>query len=702
MHGTPILVAAEKAGERPEAVAAKYHALNRDALERLGVSFDLFTTTHTVLHERTAGEFFLRLLENGYLRRRTDDEPYCPKHGRFLPDRYLIGTCPHCGYESARGDECDRCGRPLEAKQLGNPRCSIDGTPAEFRPTEHFYLEFDRLAPELAQYVGGRREAWRAGTFRVAENFLTEGLRPTPITRDLDWGVPIPLDGYASKRIYVWFEALIGYVSASKEWAVRAGRPEAWRRYWDEREPARHYYFVGKDNRFHHTIVWPGMLLGHGGLHLPDEVPANEWLTLGGAKVSRTRTEAPDVFLASMLERFPPDVIRFYAALLAPQNHDTEFDWDEFYSVLDEVLANQFGNLVQRTLVLARDRFGGRIPAAPTDSGAASNGALGAHLRAVHESVTTRYEKVELKEALDVTLAEVREANRRYQEARPWALTGDARARAVYESLWTVRAIATWLAPVLPFSSAAVFRMLGFAGGPDAGDWDRALEPPPAGQPLGEIRPLFPRAEATPAPATASPSPPVSSVAPLVLRAATIRVVTPHPSADQLYVLEVDAGEPKPRTLVAGLRSSYTAGELVGRRIVVLTNLAPRTIRRMTSQGMLLAADAGEKAVLLAPPSGVPVGAAVQASGGPERQITYEEFTAAPLTVAKAVGPDGPGSTRFDLGGRTAVVPGTWPEGTLGVVRRPSVDADEGELLAFAPDQPVEISGEVLPGARVR
>ncbi|MGI0067841.1 MAG: methionine--tRNA ligase, partial [Thermoplasmata archaeon] len=362
MHGTPILVRAEADGTTPGALAARFHEVHRSTFERAGVTFDLYTHTETLNHEQTVREVFLALLEHGYVRRRTEEGPYCPKHRRFLPDRYALGACPHCGFPDARGDECDHCGRPIDVRQLGSPRCALCGTPAEFRPSEHFFLELDKLEGAIAEFLAARPH-WRAGTRRVAENFLTEGLHPTSITRDLDWGVPIPLDGYDGKRFYVWFEALIGYLSASREWAIRAQRPEAWQRYWDPAEPVRQFYFVGKDNRFQHTLVWPGMLIGAGGLQLPYDVPANEWMLLGGEKLSKSRSKALDVFLPSMLDRYPSDVVRFYPALLAPQNRDTEFDSEEFERLWEEILSNQYGNLAQRALVLARDRHGGRIPA---------------------------------------------------------------------------------------------------------------------------------------------------------------------------------------------------------------------------------------------------------------------------------------------------------------------------------------------------
>ncbi len=692
MHGTPTLVRAEAEGIGPEAVANRYHEINRSSFERLGFTFDTYTTTHTANHERTVDEVFLLLLERGYIHRRTEESPYCPKHRRFLPDRYLVGTCPHCGFEEARGDECDRCGRPMDATTLGSPRCSLCGTPAEFRPSEHFYLGLDQLQPKLAEYLD-RQTHWRPGTRRVAQNFLDEGLHPTPITRDLEWGVPIPLDGYDSKRFYVWFEAVIGYLSASREWAIRSDRPEAWHRFWDAHEPVRQYYFVGKDNKFFHTIIWPAILIGLGTYVLPYDVPANEWLLIAGKKISKSRPAELDVFIPSLLSRYAPDVIRFYAALLAPQNHDTEFDWDEFHRVSEEILSNQYGNLVQRTLVLVRDRCHGKIPE--------GHSSIGSHLGSVHEQITERYERVQLKEALDLALGEVREANRRFHEARPWAASGAVLAQALHDALASIRAIATWLSPVLPFSSAEVHRMLGLSSGPDPGEWDRALEPLTTGQPLGEIRPLFPRTGRTVPPDPAS-APTPASAPPLAIRVGTIRSVAPHPDADRLYVLEVDLGEETPRTIVAGMRAHYAPEELEGRRITVLANLAPRTIRRITSQGMVLAAEAGETVVLLAPPEGIAPGTIIDGTTADAPVITIEELAKTPLIVGRVEGSENETTSRIDIGGRRIEVAGTWPRGSMVIVRLAAPGADRGTVLAFRPGGPIRPSAELPPGAGVR
>jgi methionyl-tRNA synthetase len=700
MHGTPTLVRAEQEGTTPEAVAERFHAINRDAFERLGFSFDLFTTTHTPIHERTVQRLFLALLEHGFIRRRTEEAPFCPKHGRFLPDRYLVGTCPNCGFESARGDECDNCGRPLDARTLGTPRCALCGTPAERRPTEHFYLELDRLAPRLKEYLAGQTH-WRPSTRHVAESFVAEGLRPTPITRDLDWGVPIPLEGYATKRFYVWFDALIGYLSASEEWAVRTGRPEVWHRYWDEREPVRSYYFVGKDNKFHHTIIWPAVLMGVGGLKLPFDVPANEWLLVEGRKVSKSRTVAADPFLPSLLAKYPPDAIRFYAALLAPQNHDTELDWEEFDRLREEILANQYGNLVQRVLVLARDRYAGRVPSPPKDW-TTDAGETAARLQRAHRAITDELERVHLKEALDLALEEVREANRRFHEAKPWDLADPDRSRVLYEALWRLRALATWLAPVLPFSSAEVFRMLGFSEPPGPKDWDRALEPVPAGQTLGEVRPLFPRGEEPQAAEPPAVAVPGGTPVPLTIVAGVIVEVRPHPNADRLYALDVDLGDRGRRTVVAGLRSSYPAEALRGRRVALLANLAPRPLRGITSEGMVLAAEAGDRAVLLAPPADVLPGTLAEGGTAEGRSVTHDEFSSVSLLVGRVTGPADDDRTLVDVGGAVVRVPGAWPIGALGVVRRAHATDRDGTFIAFGPRGLLVPSEEVAAGARVR
>ncbi|MCI4331545.1 MAG: methionine--tRNA ligase [Thermoplasmata archaeon] len=706
MHGTPILVTAEKEGATPESVARRYDEVNRSAFHRLGCTYDVFTSTHTLIHQKTVQEMFLALLENGFVLRRTEENPFCPKHARFLPDRYLVGECPNCHFATARGDECDNCGRVLEVRQLIGPKCSLCGTPAEFRPSEHFFLQLDKLQPKIEEFLSDKAH-WRANVLGTTKNFLAGGLRPTPITRDLDWGVPIPLEGYASKRFYVWFDAVVGYLSASREWAVRSGEPEAWRKFWDPGEPVAQYYFLGKDNIFFHTLVWPGMLLGHGGLHLPYDVPANEWFLIDGRKIAKSRPGDADAFIPSLLEHYAPDVIRFYAALLAPQNHDTVFDWDEFHQVTDDILANQYGNLVQRLLVLTRERYDGKVPAPPPGWDALTS-EVGRRLTEAHRRIDAEYEAVHLKEALELALTEVREGNRRFHEGHPWQAEEADRLRIIYETLWLVHAASIWLSPVIPFSSEAVARMLGEAGTIAPGGWDDALNPPTPGTTLGEVRPLFPRREPTavPVPSVAPPaaaSPPAAvAPIPLDIRCAVVSQVVPHPNADKLYVLTLDAGELGTRTVVAGIRPFYRPEELQGRRIALLANLEPRTIRKMTSQGMVLAADSGERAVLLTPPESAAPGAPIAGPPPPHRTIRYEEFERSPMVVGRVT----PGSEgepiAVDVGGRSLKVTGSYPPGTSVVVRLSAAGAETGEIVAFDGGGLLAPDPALPPGTRVR
>ena len=384
-------------------------------------------------------------------------------------------------------------------------------------------------------------------------------------------------------------------------------------------------------------------------------------------------------------------MIRFYAALLAPQNHDTEFQWSEFDQVCEDVLSNQYGNLAQRLLVLARERYEGRVPSPPDGWSPDGAGSIGERVRAAHERISQEIEKVHLKEALDLVLAEVRDENRRFHEARPWSAGEDERRRSLYEGLWHLKAIAMWSAPFLPFSSAEVLRMLGYTEPAQSGSWEQALEPVASGQPLGEIRPLFPRRErerATPA-APAKLTLGLAGPVPLGLQSAVIRSADDHPSADKLYVLRLDVGGPTPRTVVAGLRPYYRADELRERRVVLLSNLEPRTIRRVTSQGMILAADSGDRVLLLAPPEDCPPGTLRDGSPDPLPNIRYEDFERAPLLVGRVTGVDGPLSVQVDVGGRTVVAKGHPPLHELVLVQLDSPDAASGEVVTMNGGRPV-------------
>jgi len=324
-HGTPITVRAEQEGRPPKEVADHYHKEFLDSWQRFGITFDLFTTTDTPNHRKVSQDLFLTLRDKGYIYKDTMTLLYCPTCKRFLPDRYVEGTCPHCSFEGTRGDQCDNCGKPLNPVELIEPYCLICSSVPEVRESEHFFLRLSAFNDQLLEWV--RKQAhWRQNVLNFTISFLTEGLKDRAITRDIEWGVPVPVPGFESKRIYVWFEAVIGYLSASKEWAERNGDEERWSEFWQG--DAKSYYFIGKDNIPFHTIIWPAMLMGCDGLNLPYDVPANEFLTLEGRQLSTSRNWA--IWLPDYLERYDPDPLRYFLSVSMPEGGDTDFSWREF------------------------------------------------------------------------------------------------------------------------------------------------------------------------------------------------------------------------------------------------------------------------------------------------------------------------------------------------------------------------------------
>ena len=377
-HGTPILVQAEREGLSPREVADKYNRVIVEDLQGLGLSYDLFTRTTTQNHYRVAQELFTGLYRNGYVVPRTAMGAVSPSSGRTLPDRYIEGTCPICGYPGARGDQCDNCGNQLDPLDLINPVSRINGETPVFVETEHFFLDLPALSGSLGKWLAARTD-WRPNVLKFSQNLL-EDLRPRAITRDLDWGVPVPLDGWRDqpmKRLYVWFDAVIGYLSASVEWAARTGDPEAWRLWWEDPE-ALSYYFMGKDNIVFHSVIWPAMLLGHNGsgdhggevgplgeLRLPDEIVSSEFLTMSGSKFSTSRGQV--IYVGDFLREFGPDALRYFIAVAGPENSDSDFTWDEFVRRTNFELANEWGNLVNRSISLAH-KNNGEIPGQVTSN----------------------------------------------------------------------------------------------------------------------------------------------------------------------------------------------------------------------------------------------------------------------------------------------------------------------------------------------
>ncbi len=470
-HGTPITIYADREGMTPREVFEHFHARFLETQQQIGISYDLFTHTDTENHYRVAQDMFLRLLEHGYLYRQKQRQLYSEREGRFLPDRYVEGTCPHCGYQEARGDQCDNCGALLDALELINPRSKIDGTVPVVRETEHFFLDLPALEDQIAAYLAEDKDHWRPNVINFSRNYVAGGLQGRPITRDIEWGIPVPLEGFSDKRLYVWFEAVIGYLSASIEWACNVGRPEAWKEWWYN-PAARSYYFIGKDNIPFHSVIWPAELIGverlyeddpNRRLNLPYDVPANEFMNIEGQQFSKSRGLA--IWLPDYLARFAPDPLRYYVASVMPETRDTDFSWAEFVRRNNDELVATWGNLCHRVLTFAYKHFDGRVPT-PGLMDRADVGLL-ARIDVAFGPIGRLLAGCKFRAALGEVLSLAREVNKYLEEKGPWFQIKEDRAAAattVYVALRAIDSLKTLFAPFLPFSSEALHRYLGYDG----------------------------------------------------------------------------------------------------------------------------------------------------------------------------------------------------------------------------------------------
>jgi methionyl-tRNA synthetase len=525
-HGTPITVQAEKEGVTPQELADRYNRVIAEDLFKLGLSYDLFTRTTTANHYAVTQDLFRTLYQKGYIFKKSMMGAFSARTGHTLPDRYIEGTCPHCGYGEARGDQCDNCGKQLDPMELIKPRSKIDGEPPVFRESEHFFLDLTAFVDPLRRWIEDQ-EHWRPNVRAFSLNLLDD-LHPRPITRDLEWGIPIPLPDYEErpdKKIYVWFDAVIGYLSASVEWAHNTGQPEAWREWW-QNEAARHYYFMGKDNIVFHTVIWPSMLIGYGNglpgtlgggdgepLAIPYDVVSSEFLTMEGRKFSSSRGVV--IYVKDFLERYDADALRFYLTIAGPEAQDTDFTWAEFVRRNNDELVATWGNLVNRVLTIAHKHFGQvPDPGEPDEADRALLSQVEAGFGPVGELIEACSFKAAISEALRV--ADL--VNRYLNDQAPWQLVKDDPKRAaavLYTALRAIDCLKVLLAPFLPFSTQRLHEMLGYDGqlsgelrldtaseeggrthliltGDYAGRVGR-WEPPelPVGQPLRAPKPLF-------------------------------------------------------------------------------------------------------------------------------------------------------------------------------------------------------------------
>lgn len=488
-HGTPITIRADEEGITPQEVVERYHAMFLEAWQKLGITFDLFTHTNTENHEKVVHGVFKSLLEKGYIYTDNMLLAYCAQCGRYRPDRYVEGTCPHCGNLRARGDQCDACGRTLDPQDLIDPRCSICGATPEFRESEHFFLKLSAFEKPLLEWVE-KQDHWRNNVKNFTRQFLRDGLKDRAITRDLTWGVPLPLDGYDSKRIYVWFEAVIGYLSAAVEWAEQTGG--AWEDFW--KDPAtKSYYFIGKDNIPFHSIIWPAIIMAYDeGLNLPYDVPANEFLSLEGQKFSTSQNWA--VWLPDYLERYDPDPLRYLLSINMPESGDTNFSWSEFVRRNNEELVATYGNLVNRVLSFTYRNFDGKVPGVESldevDEG------LLRTARETMDSVDENLYNCRFKAAIGQAFGLAQEANRYLDTKAPWKTIKEDRDVAgatLTVAMQAINCLKTILYPFLPFSSQKVHEFLGFDGLVEDGSWDfeKIVGDIKAGASLREPSPLY-------------------------------------------------------------------------------------------------------------------------------------------------------------------------------------------------------------------
>ena len=524
-HGTPITVRADAEKSTAEAVYKRFHESFLEMQHKVGITYDLFSSTHTENHFKVSQDVFLALKENGYLYKATEKQWYASSQKKFLPDRYVEGTCYICGYDNARSDQCDKCGNLLDPEKLISPRSKIDGSMPELRETEHYYLDLGKLQNRVVNFLKAREDYWRPNVLRQSlGQILAEDLHGRAITRDLDWGIPVPVEDAAGKCLYVWFEAVIGYLSASIEWSKLQGTPDAWKKWWEESN-SKSYYFIGKDNIPFHAVIWPAQLSGMGtkfdllfdgkegdALNLPYDVPANEFMNLEGQKISGSRNWA--IFVNDFLEDFDPDPLRYYLTVNMPESQDTDWDWEDFLKRNNNELVANWGNLANRVISFANKHWG-EIPT-PGDLDE-DDTLLLETIESGFESVAKEYDAVRLRAGLAETLRLATEVNRYLDIAAPWHLVKTdkgAAGRKIYTALRAIDSLKILFAPILPFSSEKLHKMLGYDGQifgdlvtktvqdklgehrvncydpvKATGKWEPSTLP--VGQKFGEISPLF-------------------------------------------------------------------------------------------------------------------------------------------------------------------------------------------------------------------
>ncbi len=629
-HGVPITIKARKEGVSPQEIVDRYHEIIRDSFERFGISFDVYSRTSAPIHHQTAADFFTSLYNKGVFLEKSSQQYFDAEANQFLADRYITGTCPHCSYEKAYGDQCESCGTSLSPLDLINPHSALSGNKPVLKETKHWYLPLDKAEGWLREWIlEGHKEDWKVNVYGQVKSWIDQGLQPRAVTRDLDWGVKVPLPETEGKVLYVWFDAPIGYISAAREWAEKTGKD--WEPYW-KADDSKLVHFIGKDNIVFHCIIFPFMLQQEGSFVLPDNVPANEFLNLENDKISTSRNWA--VWLHEYLQELPgkEDVLRYVLTANAPETKDNDFTWKDFQARNNNELLAVFGNFVNRTLVLTHKYFEGKVPA--LDHLTDADKAVLAEMQHFPEKISHSIELYRFREALSELMNLARLGNRYLTENEPWKIfkTDPDRVKTILAvSLEIVARLSVLSEPFLPFTSEKLRKMLhlGSFGWDDAANLSLLEE----GHQLGETVLLFEKVEdslieqqvqklldtkkANEAQEEKQVKPQKAAIqfddfTKMDLRVGTILEAEVVPKTKKLLKLLIDTGIDK-RTVVSGIAEYYQPENIIGQQVVMLVNLEPRKIRGIESQGMIMMAEnADGKLCFVTPSEGFMNGAEVK------------------------------------------------------------------------------------------
>ncbi|SQA79103.1 Methionine--tRNA ligase [Capnocytophaga ochracea] len=616
-HGVAISIKAKKEGTTPQAIIDKYHAIIKQSFADFGISFDNYSRTSAPIHHQTASDFFKKLYEQGDFIEEISEQLYDEEAHQFLADRFVIGTCPKCGNPEAYGDQCERCGSSLNATDLIDPKSSITGSKPTLKATKHWFLPLNRYQEFLEQWIlEGHKADWKPNVYGQVKSWLDDELKPRAVTRDLDWGIPVPVEGAEGKVLYVWFDAPIGYISSTKEWAEREGKD--WRPYWQDKNTEL-VHFIGKDNIVFHCIIFPAMLKAEGSYILPANVPANEFLNLEGNKLSTSKNWA--VWLHEYLQDFPnqQDVLRYALTANAPETKDNDFTWKDFQARNNNELVAIFGNFINRVAVLTQKYYEGVIPAAGEFNDIDTETLR--QITELTEKIEQSLERYRFREAQQELMNMARLGNKYLADEEPWKLikTDPERVKTVmYVALQIATALAVASEPFLPFTSEKLKRMLQLGSITWENLKTNATELLKTGHRIGVAELLFEKIEdatiekqlqrlentklANKQEAQANTETEIAPQKELIsyddfakmdIRIGTILEAEKMPKADKLLVLKVDTGIDK-RTIVSGIAQSFAPEEIIGKKVTVLVNLAPRKLRGVESQGMILMVENSE------------------------------------------------------------------------------------------------------------